>query len=132
MRRAAAVGAVATAGCVELPALTPEFDVGMSANAFQPETISVAAGESVIWYNDGSRSHTVTAYAEALPAEATFFASGDFDDERTARDAWNREGGGNIAPGQRYSHTFQVPGRHPYFCVPHESDGMVGDVVVTD
>ncbi len=37
---------------------------------------------------------------------------------------------GNLKPGQAYRHTFTVPGRYRYFCVPHEGAGMIGEVVV--
>jgi plastocyanin len=33
-------------------------------------------------------------------------------------------------PGNTYQHTFTVPGTYRYFCQPHESNGMVGEVVV--
>jgi hypothetical protein len=37
---------------------------------------------------------------------------------------------GDIAPGSRFSHTFDVPGIYYYVCLPHEEMGMVGIVVV--
>ncbi|MCQ4333981.1 halocyanin [Natronomonas sp. F2-12] len=108
-----------------------DFDIGMSANAFLPEEYEVSAGETVVWGNNGSRGHTVTAY-ETIPADAEYFASGGHDDPGTARDAWYERGDGNISPGETYEHTFEIPGRYNYFCIPHESGGMVGAIVVTD
>jgi plastocyanin len=39
---------------------------------------------------------------------------------------------GFVNGGQSYSHTFDVPGTYRYFCLPHESLGMVGTIVVTN
>lgn len=121
----------ATAGCLSDDG---EFDIGMQSNAFVPETIEVAVGDEVVWKNTGSRNHTVTAYQDMLPEGATYFASGGYTSEQAARDAWAKQlsGGGDLRPGQTYAHTFDVPGRYAYFCIPHEPAGMVGTVVVTE
>lgn len=109
-----------------------DFDIGMSANAFLPERYEVAVGETVIWGNNGSRGHTVTAYDEAIPEDVDFFASGGFEATEPARDAWHNTGAGNIPPGETFSHTFDTPGLHGYFCIPHEPAGMVGTIVVEE
>ncbi len=109
-----------------------DFDVGMSANAFLPEEHVVSVGDTVVWGNNGSRGHTVTAYDAAIPDGAAFFASGGYADTERAREDWHERGGGNIPPGDVYAHTFEVPGEHPYFCIPHEPAGMVGIVVVEE
>lgn len=130
--RLSILGAVGLAGCTAIPGMEDDFDVGMSANAFEPAEITVGVGESVVWLNNGSRAHTVTAYEHGIPADAEFFATGGYESEDVARDEWARTEGGNLVTGERYSHTFEIPGRYPYFCVPHESHGMVGDVYVED
>lgn len=109
-----------------------DFDIGMSANAFLPEEYEVSVGGTVVWGNNGSRGHTVTAYEGMIPEDAAYFASGGFDDTETARKAWHSDGSGNISPGETYEHVFEVPGRHNYFCIPHESGGMIGSIVVTE
>lgn len=122
---------VGAAGCLSVPALGIEaFDIGMSANAFRPESFVVGVGEPVSWHNDGSRGHTVTAYHAGLPEGAEFFASGGFEDESAARAAWTREEGGIIHPGEDFEYTFSIPGAYEYFCVPHEAGGMIAEVVV--
>lgn len=63
---------------------------------------------------------------------AAYFASGGFRSEAAARDAWIADGGGTIHGGETYSHTFRVAGTHHYFCVPHEPQGMVGRIEVTE
>lgn len=108
-----------------------DFDVGMSANAFLPDRLEIDVDETVVWGNNGSRGHTVTAYDDALPEDAAFFASGGYGSTQAARDDWRQDGGGNIRPGETFEHTFEVAGTHPYFCIPHEKGGMTGVVVVT-
>ena len=130
---AAAGGVTASwAGCVDVGGGLDdgEFDVGMSANAFLPDTYEVSVGDRVVWGNNGSRGHTVTAYDDGLPAGADFFASGGFEDTEAAREAWSDGRAGNVAPGETFAHTFETPGEHRYFCIPHERAGMVGVVVV--
>lgn len=131
---AAGTGALAAGGgCMGLLARgeRPEYDVGMRAVAFEPASVTVSVGEEVVWYNNSSRAHSVTAYAASLPADADYFASGGFDSERAARKAW-RKGDGIITSGQSYAHTFEVAGDYRYFCIPHEQGGMVGTVHVEE
>ena len=87
---------------------------------FDPETVTIEAGQTVLWTNTSDMIHTVTANpAKAknknnckLPAGAEAFDSGA------------------IEPGKTYSQTFTVPGTYKYFCVPHETMGMTGKVIV--
>jgi Plastocyanin len=95
----------------------------MSQNAFLPKEYEVSVGETVVWGNNGSRGHTVTAYETTIPEAAEYFASGGYDDLEVAREDWHATGGGNISPGETYEHTFEVPGRHNYLCIPHEPPG---------
>ena len=122
----------AVAGCPDGGLSESEFDVGMSANAFLPDTYDIGVGDTVVWGNNGSRGHTVTAYDGGIPADAAFFASGGYDDTAAARDAWANGGGGTIRAGETYEHTFETPGDHRYFCIPHERDGMTGVVAVSE
>jgi plastocyanin len=131
----AAVGAaalsLAVGGCLE-GVLAEDYDVGMSQNAYLPDTYEVPVGETVVWENNGSRGHTVTAYRSALPDGADFFASGGFETTAAAREAWQASGAGNLSPGETFEHTFETPGEHGYFCIPHEPKGMIGTIVVTE
>ncbi len=125
------VGTAGMTGCLMAISDAGEpYDIGMSANAFEPYRLEVSPGTEVVWSNDGSRAHTVTAYEGALPDGATFFATGDYETETEAREAWHDHRGGNIYAGERYSHVFEEPGRYPYFCVPHEPGGMLGEILV--
>ena len=56
--------------------------------AFEPEQVTVAPGDTVVWENVGSIGHSVTAYEEELPEGAEYWASGGFDSESAAREAY--------------------------------------------
>lgn len=130
----AGVTAITLAGCLGRGGgLSREtYDIGMSSNAFQPVEYEATVGKPVVWGNTSSRAHSVTAYESGIPAETAYFASGGFDSERAAREAWVRQkgrDGGKIVGGETYEHTFEAPGTYNYFCIPHEQV-MVGRVVV--
>ena len=88
---------------------------------FEPPTLTVARGTSVTWRNASQLVHTVTDDASKaanaanvqLPAGAQAWDSGDLN------------------AGQTFTHTFDVAGTYKYFCVPHETAGMLAIVVVT-
>lgn len=88
---------------------------------YQPESITVRVGDTVEWFNVSRLvGHTVTADPDAafepqhvlLPPGAEAFDSG------------------LLPPGESFRHTFTTPGRYVYFCIPHEMDGMIGEVIV--
>ena len=109
-----------------------DYDVGMTAVAFDPVEITVSVGDTVVWANTSSRGHTVTAYDSGIPDDADFFASGGYDSTAAARDAFGSELGGLIDSGDTWSHTFEVAGEYEYLCIPHEASGMIGTVVVEE
>lgn len=87
---------------------------------YAPEKISIKAGDTVKWVNDGQSVHSVsTTVANAQNPKDTSMPKG-----AQAFDS------GFIPPGGDFSHTFTVPGTYKYFCLPHEKEGMVGFVVV--
>lgn len=139
----AGLATTALAGCLGPSFAASEYDIGMQSNAFVPDpavegasqaTFEASVGDTVVWANTGSRNHTVTAYDAGIPDGAEYFASGGFEDEQAARDAWKNSlnGGGIVEPGSTYEHEFSVPGEYFYFCIPHESAGMKGTVIVTE
>jgi plastocyanin len=97
---------------------------------FDPDEITVEAGDTVVWENVGEIGHSVTAYEDEIPNGADFWAAGGFDREDAARSAYPERG--NVAGGESYQHTFEVVGTHEYFCIPHESVGMLGAVEVVE
>ena len=111
-----------------VPALTPAsapvlktVAVGMTAMAFDPPAVTVAAGDTIQWTNGSFIAHTVTfdpAQAGkpadvALPGGVAPFGSSD------------------LGEGDSFSHTFTVKGTYKYVCKYHEEMGMVGTVTVT-
>jgi plastocyanin len=72
--------------------------------SFAPATVTISAGDSVTWLNQGPTTHTATA------------SDGSFDS-------------GNLAKGKSYSKTFSSAGTFSYICKPHPF--MKGKVVVT-
>lgn len=94
---------------------------------FVPAEFEVETGETVTWKNIGSVEHSVTAYEDDIPDGAAYFASGGFDSESAAQNAWPD---GSIAGDETYEHTFDTAGDYKYFCIPHESAGMVGTLTI--
>ncbi|WP_338742376.1 cupredoxin domain-containing protein [Haloplanus salilacus] len=124
--------AATSAGCAAAGSGgTTQGDVGMTSEAFEPATITVRVGDEVVWYNNSARAHSVTAYEDAIPEGADYWATGGYDSEDAAREAWKGLNGA-LESGETYSHRFEVPGEYGYFCIPHERAGMVGTVVVEE
>lgn len=70
--------------------------------AFNPVTVTIKAGQTVVWhFDDGSIVHNVTGTGWRSPDQDSGY----------------------------YTHTFTTPGRYPYSCTIHS--GMDGTVVVT-
>jgi plastocyanin len=146
LRRTAVVGGIALAGCSSDEGTeAPPDDDGSSGETsweqtstvemtdeltFVPKRIKVSAGTTVTWKNVGSIGHTVTAYQEEIPDGATYFASGGYESEQAAKDAYSSDNGGNVPEGETYEHTFETKGTYKYYCIPHELSGMVGFVKV--
>src|SRR5205823_736614 len=82
--------------------------VAVSNTKFEPRTLRVKAGTTVVWENTEG-AHTVTADNGAFESDT-------------------------LSEGESYSHKFDKPGRYPYYCNFHGSKGghdMAGIVIVT-
>ena len=79
--------------------------VSLAEHFFDPALLTVKAGTTVTWRNVGQQTHDVNA------------RDGSFHSPL-------------LGPGGTFSYTFTTPGRYRYFCVPHEGDGMIGEVDV--
>lgn len=112
LRRIGAAGGVAAttalAGCSSVGG-EPGYDVGMVADGYRPAELTVAVGDTVVWENTSARTHTVTAYEGGIPEAADYFASGGFDDEKTARTAWHND----FAARWRAATALHTPSRSP-------------------
>jgi plastocyanin len=93
---------------------------------FDPQEITVRAGETVTWTNTSSVPHTVTAYSDSAPPDL-YFSSGNASSEEQARDRIADE---LIQPDETFSFTFEETGSYEYFCIPHEGVEMIGRVIV--
>src|SRR3990172_11365902 len=81
-------------------------NVSMVDNVFQPQTITIQVGDTVVWTNNGALPHTSTSDTAGM---------------------WDS---GILSPGQTFSRTFDTAGTFPYNCTIHRSLGMVGTVIV--
>lgn len=89
---------------------------------YTPKTLTIHVGDTITWRNTSNLVHTVTADPALagepdhvqLPAQAAPFDSGE------------------ISPGSSFTRRFSEAGRYRYFCIPHESAGMVGELIVED
>lgn len=81
----------------------PTASVAIVDLDYQPRSLSMAVGTTVVWTNQGRSRHTVTS-------DSGLFHSGDLD------------------PGGQYRRTFDQPGSFPYFCAYHPE--MRGTVTV--
>ena len=96
---------------------------------FEPRELTVKVGDLVTWKNEAKDAHTVTAEEDSLPDGAAYFASGDANSEDAARGLVAE---GLIGEGQTFATTFLTPGTYRYYCIPHESQGMRGTIVVEE
>jgi len=115
----AAPGSTSSAGASRTkPAVV--IDMTGSLLVFQPATIRVKAGQTVMWKNSSREVHTVTADPRVavnakdveLPKGAKQFDSGFMN------------------PGTTYEQTFRTPGIYRYVCTLHETQRMIGQIVV--
>lgn len=83
--------------------------VSIRDSEFQPQQITVKAGATVTWKNEGKMAHTVTA------------DDGSFESP-------------TLGAGKSFSQKFTEAGTYRYYCAFHggkDGDGMSGTVVVT-
>ena len=95
-------------------------DMTGSLLVFEPATIKVKAGQTVMWKNSSSEVHTVTADpGVAVNAKDVELPKGakQFDS-------------GYLNPGKTYEQTFRTPGTYRYVCTLHEAQHMIGQIIV--
>jgi plastocyanin len=102
-------------------------DIVMESQRFEPQELTIAVGDTVSWANGSGETHTVTAYEDEIPDGAEFFASGGASSEEAAREDLSA---GLLGESDTFEVTFDVPGTYEYFCIPHESSGMTGTIIV--
>jgi len=95
-------------------------EVDMGPMSFIPATITINAGEQVVWKNTSSYFHNVVDD----PGRAINRVDVSFPSGATAF------GSALLQPGATFYHTFDKPGTYHYVCVVHETGGMKGTVIV--
>jgi plastocyanin len=80
--------------------------VSIGDNFYNPETVTVNAGTTVTWTNNGILNHTVTS------------DTGVFDSGIATEDL--------IGSGETFTFTFTTPGTYPYYCYLHGAAGGIG------
>jgi amicyanin len=103
LARGAMTLSVAVAMALAGPVYAANIAVKIDNFAFTPQTITVKAGDTVIWTNHDDIPHTVTSSTGAFRSKAL-----DTDDT--------------------FSFTFATPGTYKYFCALHPH--MTGSIVV--
>jgi len=88
--------------------------VSMKDFNFEPRQIIISPGTKVTWSNEGSFGHFVNT--ETHP-EHTYFP------EQNSRE---------VASGESFSTTFQIPGQYNYHCSAHVPQNMLGSIVVVN
>jgi len=114
------------------PCSGEDCHIGMNRTTFLPDVYEISVGETVVWKNTSEADHTVTAYDNGIPDGAAFFATGGFENQASARHAWQGQRGGRLGPRETFEHTFEVPGTYEYFCIPHERAEMDGKIIVSE
>ena len=90
------------------------------ANVYEPPTVTISKGGTVTWQNAAQTVHSATFD----PSKAAKAGDGSLPAGVKPFDS------GLLQPGQTFSHTFDTVGTYKYFCVPHETLGMLGTIIV--
>lgn len=110
---AISISALIISGCSKSKSTNPPpppihsahfHSVGIADFAFSPSTLTIPAGDTVNWTNNGPSPHTVTSLSGS------------------------ELNSGNLSSGSGYLHVFGVANTFPYHCTIHTS--MTGSVTV--
>lgn len=88
------------------------YDVVIPPNVFKfdPDKLTIKAGDTVRWHNKDERKHVLASVPGSGSTEELEIFSDEFH------------------PDTYYSHTFKEPGEYPYFCFIHNK--MTGLITV--
>lgn len=81
-----------------------KITVHVADYAFAPAMVTIHAGDTIVWINGDSASHTITS------------------------DSGSELASDYIKNGESFSHVFKTPGTYSYHCMPHP--WMKGQVIV--
>lgn len=95
-------------------------EVAMGSMSFVPATVTINAGEQVVWKNTSTYFHNVVDDpTRALNRVDVSYPSGSAP-----------FGSSLLQPGSSFYHMFDKPGTYHYVCVIHETGGMKGTIIV--
>lgn len=127
LRRAAGMGvtclaAPALVGCEILAARSDDrYTVEINRNSrFEPASLTVPVGATVVWKNMSQRQHAVTTDPAGL----------DNGDELAVPDDVSPWRSRDLFAGDTWRRTFTEPGTYVYACPYHAGDGMIGVLTV--
>ncbi len=106
-------------GCTAASASSSVTVQATNALKFVPSSVCLKAGGTITWKNTGSIYHTTTddKADAANPSDAQLPAGAA---------SWNHP----LPPGSSYSLKLTAAGLYKYFCIPHETLGMLGQITV--
>jgi plastocyanin len=89
----------------------------MKDNFFDPKDITIARGDTIVWFSAGTMAHTTTS---GTPGNLTLLWNSG-----SPQASW-------VQPCGSFERVFDdTVGTFPYFCIPHAVQQMVGSVTVT-
>jgi len=80
---------------------------------FEPDSLVIKRGDTVIWVNEIEEVHNVISYPGGIPKGASGFSSPIL-----------------TQVGETFSFRFDQVGTYQYHCIPHLLMGMSGEIVV--
>ncbi|HEY0838449.1 MAG TPA: plastocyanin/azurin family copper-binding protein [Azospirillum sp.] len=95
--------AALVAAAVSGGASAAEVEVLIDKSRYEPPSVVVKAGDTVVWRNAETRTSHDVAFDDGVQSD-------------------------RLMPEDQYQRTFATPGRYRYHCVPHPH--MKGEVVV--
>ncbi len=106
-------------GCTAASAQSAVTVDATNSLKFTPASVCLKAGGTITWKNVGNIFHTTTddSALAASPGDAAL---------PSGASSWNHP----LNPGGSFSLKLTVPGTYKYFCLPHESLGMLGQITV--
>merc|ERR1711998_817364 len=96
-------------------AATVKLGSDSGALVFEPATLTVSAGEKIVFVNNRGFPHNVVFDEDAIP--------GGVDADAISHEDYLN------GPGDEVSNTFDVKGEYAYYCEPHQGAGMVGKII---
>jgi len=126
-----------TAGTLNVMAgLNDPKDPNIAVTEYLPESVTIAAGNTVEWRIAGPEPHSVTYFPPGQQppppgSDESLFApkplTGPFDGKTLVNSGLAPQGPGAVPP---FRITFPTPGKFTFYCVIHP--GMTGTVTVVD